>query len=151
VRIPSPILGASQRQRRGAAAMELALLGPLLVTVVLAAVDFGRFAYYYIAVNNASRAGASYGIMNNYTSSTYSTWTGGITQASRDELSQQVGAGNANNLTVTVTTSTDTNKLKRVQVTASYPFTTLVNWQWTGLGLPQSLTLTNKVEMRLVR
>jgi Flp pilus assembly protein TadG len=146
-----PCCGAGRYKRRGGAAAELALILPVLVTVVLAATDFGRFACNYIAVTNASRAGASYGIMNNYTASTYGAWTAGITQAARDEISQQVGSSNATKLTVTTTTSTDGNGLKRVQVTASYPFTTLIPWKWTGLGLPQSVTLANKVEMRLIR
>jgi Flp pilus assembly protein TadG len=130
--------------------MEFALILPLLVTLVLAATDFGRFASAHIAVTNAARAGAAYGMVNNYTTSTLAAWQAGIVQAARDEISPQVGAVNAANLTVTITTSTD-NGLQRVQVTASYPFTTVVNWQWTGLGLPSSLTLQQKVEMRLIR
>jgi Flp pilus assembly protein TadG len=139
------------KRRPGAVAVELALILPLLVLIVLGAVDFGRFANTYIAVTNASRAGAAYGIMNNYTTSTYSTWTAGITQAAKDEMTQQVGSGNIGNLTVTVATSTETGGIKRVHVTAAYPFTTVVNWQWTGLRLPNSLTVQRKVEMRLIR
>jgi Flp pilus assembly protein TadG len=119
--------------------------------MVLGAVDFGRFAYHYIAVTNAARAGASYGIMNSYTASTFSTWKANITQAAKDEMTQQVGNGNISNMTVSVTTSQDANGLRRVQVTASYPFTTIINWRWTGLGLPHTLTLERKVEMRLIR
>jgi len=140
-----------RRFRSGAAAAELAVIGPLLLTLVLGAVDFGRFAFNYIAVTNAARAGASYGVMNNFTSSSYSTWTAGITQAAKDEMTQQVGSGNIGNLTVSIATSTEGSGVKRVQVTAQYPFTTLVNWQWTGLGLPHSLSMARKVEMRLIR
>jgi hypothetical protein len=89
--------------------------------------------------------------MNNFTSSTYSTWTAGITQAAKDEMTAQVGSGNIGNLAVTITTSTETGGAKRVQVTASYPFTTAINWSWTGLGLPHSFNLQRKVEMRLIR
>jgi Flp pilus assembly protein TadG len=149
MRMPPHIRGNHRGNRRAAAAAELALLGPLLVTLVLAAVDVGRFAYFYIAVINAARAGASYAIMNNYSASTYGNWTAGITQAARDEISQQVGLANATNLTVTPLVTTDANGLKRVKVTASYPFSAVVNWQW--FGLPQSLTLTNNAEMRLIR
>jgi Flp pilus assembly protein TadG len=138
-------------RRRGTSAVEMALICPLLAAMVLAAVDFARFAYNYIAVVNAARAGASYGIMNNYTTSSYSTWTSNITQAARDEITPQVGASNAANLSVSVATSTDANNLKRVQVTASYPFTMLVNWQWTGLQLPHSVTMQQTVDMRLIR
>jgi len=139
------------RSRRGGSAAEFALLLPVLVLLCLAAMDFGRFAYNYIAVTNAARAGASYGIMNNFTSATQTTWTNGVTQAAKDEMTNQVGSTNVSNLTVTVTTSTDTNNLKRVQVTASYPFTTIINWSWTGLSLPNPIPMKQKVEMRLIR
>ena len=149
------IRGTSARRARGrrtgAAAAELALILPLLVTVVLACVDFGRFAYNYIALANAARAGAAYGIMNNYTPSTQSSWVSGITQAAKDEMTQQVGSGNIGNMQVTVTPVTDSNGLHRVRVQASYPFTTLINWQWVGLGLPNNLTMKQQAEMRLIR
>jgi Flp pilus assembly protein TadG len=143
---------ANPPPRRAVAAAELAIILPLLVTMVLGAVDFGRFAYNYIAVTNAARAGASYGIMNNYTSSTLATWKSNVIQAAKDEMTQQVGSSNISKLTVTVPTpTTDANGLRRVQVTASWQFTTIVNWRWTGLGLPHTMNLQRKVEMRLIR
>jgi Flp pilus assembly protein TadG len=141
----------SAGRRGGAAATELALLLPVLVLVVLGCVDFGRFAYNYIAVTNAARAGASYGAMNNYTASTQPTWVAGIKQTARDEMSQQVGSGNISNLQVTVTPITDANGLHRVRVAASYPFTTVVTWNFGGLGLPHTLNLQQQAEMRLIR
>src|SRR5438132_3408386 len=103
--------------RKAVAAAELALILPLLVTLVLGAVDFGRFAFNYIAVTNAARAGASYGIMNNYTASTLTTWKANVRQAAKDEMTQQVGSGNISNLTVTVPDPTiDANGLRRLQV-----------------------------------
>src|SRR5690242_21582132 len=80
--------------RCGAAAVEFALILPLLVTLVLASVDFGQFAYNYIAVTNAARAGASYGIMNNYTNSTKAVRMAGIQQAAWDEIAQQFTSAN---------------------------------------------------------
>ena len=144
--------GKRSRGRRGSALAELAIILPLLVTVVLACVDFGRFASAYITATNAARAGAQYGIMNNYTSSTLTTWQTGVKNAALAE----VGAGSSSNLTVlTPTTSTDSTTaesgLKRVQVTVQYNFTTVVPWQWTGLGLPSQVTLQQKVEMRMIR
>src|SRR5258708_5049151 len=137
--------------RRGGAAAELAIILPVLMTLVLGAVDFSRFAYYYIAVTNAARAGSAYACMNNFTSSSSTTWQSNISSAAQDEMRNQVGAGNISNLTVTTTTTTDANGLKRAQVTASYPFTTIINWQWTGLGIPHTMTLARKVELRLIR
>ncbi|MFL5245748.1 MAG: TadE family protein [Gemmataceae bacterium] len=139
----------SVRSRRAVAAAELALILPLLVTMVLGAVDFGRFAYCYIAVTNAARAGAQYACMNNFTASTLTAWKTGVKTAVTDEMTLQVGAGNVP-AQPDPTTSTD-NGLKRVQVTAVCNFTTIINWQWTGLGLPNTLTLQRRVEMRLIR
>jgi Flp pilus assembly protein TadG len=140
------------RGRRGAALAEFAIILPLLVTVVLACVDFGRFASAYILVTNAARAGAQYGVMNNFTSSTLTAWQNGVRNAALAE----VGSGSSSNLTVlTPTTTTDTsaseNGLKRVQVTVQYNFRTVVPWNWSGLGLPSQVTLQQKVEMRMIR
>src|SRR5262245_51604636 len=52
------------RRRRGASATELAVILPLFITIVLGCVDFGRFAYTYIAVSNAARAAAAWEMMN---------------------------------------------------------------------------------------
>jgi len=140
------------RARGGATAVELAILLPVLVTLVLGCADLGRFAYNYIAVANAARAGASQGSMNNYTSSTLASWKASVVQAAKDEMTQQVGAANISNLVVTVPDPTqDANGLRRIRVTVSYPFTTIVDWRWTGLGLPHTLTLQQQAEMRMIR
>lgn len=46
---------------RGQSAVELASITPILVLMLLAVVDFGRFFYVSIAVHSAARAGAQYG------------------------------------------------------------------------------------------
>jgi len=149
-----------QPSRPAVAAVELAILLPVLATIVLGCIDFGRFAYYYIAVVNSARAGAAYGMMNNYTTSTLPNWKGddsvdpttGITQAARDEMAQQIGSGNVSNVTVTVTPSTDSGSSgRRVKVQVTYPFTTIVNWNWFRLGIPSSMTLRGQAEVRLIR
>ncbi len=48
-------------RRRGAAALELALMLVVLVTIAVGVLDLGRFAYTYIAATNACSAAASYG------------------------------------------------------------------------------------------
>src|SRR5262245_36883730 len=102
----------------------MAIILPLLVTIVLGCVDFGRFAYSYIALTNAARAGAAYAMMNNYSSSTYNTWVANITTAAKNEMTGQTGY-NSNNLTVsTPTVTVESNGLRRVQLTVSYPFQT---------------------------
>ena len=145
-----------RKHRRGAAAVEFAILVPVLVTLVLGAIDFGRFAYNYIAVTNAARAGAAYAIMNPYNTNSptaTSAWQNAILQTARNELANQVGGTNAANLTINPLPAAiqDANGLNRVQVTAHYPFTTIINWQWTGLGIPNTMSLSSMVEMRMIR
>ena len=47
------------RGQRAASAVEFALVLPLLVTILLGAIDFGRFAFSAITVANAARTGAA--------------------------------------------------------------------------------------------
>lgn len=49
---------------RGAALVELALTAPLFILLMMGALELGRVAYYSIEVENAARAGASYGAVN---------------------------------------------------------------------------------------
>jgi Flp pilus assembly protein TadG len=129
----------------------MAILLPVLVTLALGCVDFGRFAYSYIGLTNATRAGASYAIMNNYTSSTLGTWSAGVTTAAQQEMNGQMGY-NSSNLTVSSPVVTvESSGLRRVQVTASYPFRTLIPWSWTGLGIPSSVTMQRTVVLRMIR
>lgn len=69
---------------RGAALIELALTTPLFLLLMVGAIELGRVAYFAIEVENAARAGASYGSVNrgNALSSTSSAM---ITQAAKND------------------------------------------------------------------
>ncbi len=135
-----------QRHRRsGAAAVEFAIVLPVLVTILLGATDFGRFAYSAVAIANAARAGAAYGSMNS-SSSSYSTWQTGIETAVTDELANS-SAFSAGSVTTTVATTTENTGLTRVSVQVTYPFTTIVSWSY----LPSSFNLTHTCVMRCLR
>ena len=54
----------SFRDDRGAALVELALVTPLFFLLIMGSVELGRLAYYAIEVENAARAGASFGAVN---------------------------------------------------------------------------------------
>lgn len=136
----------SRHRPRGAAAVEFALILPLLITLLLGATDFGRFAYNYIAVTNAARAGASYGSMNPYNSTTQSAWQGQVQQAAIDEMTNQTGF-NQGQLTVTSSMTVEAGGLKRVQVVAAYPFQPIISWP----GLPGTVTLQRTVVLRVIR
>jgi Flp pilus assembly protein TadG len=129
-------------------AAELAMVLPLLVILLLGVADFARFAYDYVAVGNAARAGAGFAMMNNFlvgNTLSETAWRNRITQAARDEMTGQVGFNPAN---LSVSTSYfATGGDMRVQVTASYPFTALVPWP----GIPGSLTLSRTTSVRKIR
>lgn len=122
----------------------MALILPLLFTIILGAIDFGRFAYSYIAVTNAARAAAGYASMNPYTATTQPLFEAQLRQAAVDEMSQFDPA----KITVAFTRSFDkANVLWRVRVDVTYPFETVVPWP----VIPAQLDLQRSVEIRGIR
>jgi hypothetical protein len=104
--------------------------------LVLGCVDFGRFAYHYIAVRNAARAGAEFGIMNPYLSAGQGTWAGQIQTTARAELTGPTGC-DPNSLTTATTVTVEATGLRRVRVEATYAsLQTLVPWP----GIPGAVT-----------
>lgn len=116
-------------RERGQALTELALVTPLLLFLLLAAVDVGRLFYTYIGVQNAAREGAAYG-------SLHPTWwassgtnahadPANVTYAARQEL------GGDASLSVSVScsascASTTAAVGNTISVTATHPFSFLV-------------------------
>ena len=133
--------------RHGLAAVELALLLPLLMLIILGCVDFGRFAYTYIAVTNASRTGASFGALNPFTTATQTTWTNEVRQKVVDDMIALPDFAPAD-LQVSSSRIIDpSGGLWRVRVQVTYPFKCIVSWP----GIPSQLNLTRAVEMRGIR
>jgi Flp pilus assembly protein TadG len=133
-------------RRSGAAAVEFAIVLPVLVTILLGTTDFGRFSHSTIAVANAARCGAQYASMNPYDSSTQAAWTAGVVQAVTNELNQSP-TFDASKLTVTVTNVTESGGLHRTSVQVTYPFKTVINWP----SLPSSFNMQQTVVVRGIR
>jgi Flp pilus assembly protein TadG len=146
-------------RRRGATAAELAIILPLFVTIVLGAVDFGRFAYTHIAVSNAARAAASYAMMNapDDIASPSTSWQSSVTQRATNEMSEHPGFQSGSLITSVSIASGDESPYStwRFITTASYPFQTLIPWNLSmfgsTLGIPSNLTLSTTVTMRGIR
>lgn len=139
-------------QRRGVAALELAIILPLLITIVLGCVDFGRFAYTYIAVTNAARAGAGFGSVHSYTFSPESTWVAAVRQAAIDEMcgssADNTPLFDASKVTIaTPVVTTDSGGQQRVRLTVSYPFEMLIQTPFLPID---NMEITRTVEMRLL-
>lgn len=136
-------------RHRGVAATELALVLPVLMMIVLGAIDFGRFAYAYIAVTNAARAAAGFGILHPYTATSEANWQANVRAAAVDELRTVIDGSNLTDNDVTVTTARviEGDGLQRITVTVSLPFQTLVPWP----GIPNQVPLTRPIVMRVIR
>ena len=50
-----------QRKRKGQAAVELALILPVILLILMGLLDLGRLFYFEVAITNAAREGARYG------------------------------------------------------------------------------------------
>ena len=82
--------------RKGAALVEFALLLPWLILIVLACIDFGRFAYLYIAVTNRARAGKKFAVMRPVTLASQPAWEAGVVAAVQDEMTNNQGYSSTN-------------------------------------------------------
>jgi Flp pilus assembly protein TadG len=125
----------------------------LLVTIALGCVDFGRFAYSYIALTNAARAAASYAVMNNYSGSTYNTWLTGVTNAAQHEMDNQIGYSSTNPVSVSapVVAVDQTTGLRTVTLTVSYPFNSIISWVFGGYFVPHSMNMSRAIVVRPIR
>ena len=131
--------------RRGAAAVELALLLPFLFFIFLVAVDFGRIFYVSLTLANCARNGAYYAsAVDNYAG-----WEGGgsaitsvqqATLADGARLNPPLAAGN-----VTVTNGTDAGGNAVVTVTVKYDFKALSRFP----GIPSVSNLSRSAQARV--
>jgi Flp pilus assembly protein TadG len=129
--------------RSGAAAVELAILLPLLALLAFGCVDMGRSIADYIILSNAARVGAQYGATHGYTSFTYATWQGQVISAVNQEMQGTGIAFDPTRMTVTVTATPTTGILYRTTVSMTYRFDMLTNIP----GLPQEFVLTHSVSI----
>lgn len=100
-----------RRQRRGAAAVEFALVAPVLFLLVFGMIEFGRLVMVQQILTNASREGARLAVLDDVTvsdvSTTVSTYltgasvSGATTSVSPDPLST-AAYGDAVTVTVSV-------------------------------------------------
>ncbi len=141
--------GDPRRERRGLAAVELAVLLPMLVFMCMITIDFARVIYAATTLQNCARNGALYEF---YTACGYSLPTGWNT------LSTAVSS-DAGSLTVTIpsTYGSHPNPYSQVQSTPHYVTVTVqCNFTLLTLGSDQgfpsiggTMTLTQSVTMPL--
>lgn len=121
--------------RRGVAAVELALLLPLLLFLLVVACDYGRIFYYSQILVNCARSGAL------YASDPYSP------AAARYSSVTEAALAEATDLSPQPTVSwryeAGPNGRTYVSVTAAWTFRTLINYP----GIPTSVTLQRTVRV----
>jgi Flp pilus assembly protein TadG len=80
--------------RRGQALVEFALIVPVLMLILVIAIDFGRLFFSYIEVSNAAREGANYAAAHAADSPfDAATYTTGVTAAALGETNAQAQRG----------------------------------------------------------
>ena len=130
----SPAGRQNRRRRRGQALAEFALVAPMFFVVLFEIIEAGRFMFYYETLNNATREGARYAIVNGANSLTCSTGPAAPNSVSCDpDGSDVVDKTRASAfgippsaVTVTPTWTPDNGRGSRVNVRAIYTYTSLI-------------------------
>lgn len=124
----------SRVKRSGAAAVELAVLAPILAFLFIIAIDWARVFYFTVTINDCARNGAM------FLSDEMMT-----TQSQYKTVTEAALAGTNLSPTPTVTTANGSDSSNRpwVECTVTYPFKTITNFP----GVPASTTLTKTVRM----
>lgn len=135
-----------RRPRRAATALELVCILPVLLGIVLGAVDLGRFAQYENILGNAAREGSHYGATHRRTPLTAAAWESGLRTAVLEEASH-LSEFDAALLEIEIENFNQADGTRRVEVEASYPFETVVNWP----GLPSRIDLRRRVAFQEYR
>lgn len=145
---------------RGQSILEFALLLPMLLLLLVGAIDIGRYAYNAIMVSNAAHAGAAYGAQNRFTAADLS----GITVAVCQDFAAQATCnltvtkgyvcqcdsngtiGSAINCTTGTCPTTDVpGEIESLWVTVKGTFSPLFNFP----GFTQSITLKKTATLRI--
>ena len=133
----------------GSSLIEAALVLPVLVLIVVGAIDFGRAFFIGVQVASAAQAGAAYGVQN------FTDTAGMITAAKLNApavsslaVSATFGCechdGSAVVLSCTVSPVCPMNVLNYAEVTASTVYTPILPYP----GIPATLSVQSKTRIR---
>lgn len=129
--------------RRGAAAVEMAIVLPLMLSLAMMTFDFGSTVSTYLVLSNAARAGADYAATHHVTSVSRSAWESRITSAIQTEMSNYRNF-DSKQLQTVISTTANADQSTQVVVDLRYKHATIVPWP----GMPTQLSLHYRVEMR---
>ena len=146
MRPKNPLNAARRLRQKGATAVEFMCVLPLLIVFCLTSVDFGRFAYAYLALGNAGRAGAEVGATRSYSAGNALARQQQMNAAIREDFSS-VGGLDPSQLGIVIEVADDSYSLKRFTITTTYPFSTVISWP----GIPRPLDMQRTVTFRRFR
>lgn len=133
----------------GSALVEFALVSPLLLVILLGAIDFGRVSYDAMALTNAARAGAQYGSQSVALSNdTAGMQAAAISSSSLDVADMSAAASRRCECagTAQACNGTCVSTLRiYVMVTTTKVFSTITQFP----GFPHTITLTRASHMRV--
>ena len=128
--------------RSGAAAVEAALVLPLLGLIALGCADLGRAIHAQIAITNVARVGAEYGATHRFTPDSRAAWETRLRDAAMEEAAN-VDRLSLEGLVIDVKTEEEGNGELRIHVSAAVSVDLVISWP----GLPQKLVLRHLVAM----
>ena len=122
------------RRSRGQALVEFALIAPLFFLVLFAIIEGGRYVFYYETLNNATREGARYAIVNGANTLGCPSGPPALGTTACDEPGDLVVArvkaaafgALGDGVTVVPTWDPDNGRGSTVTVTASYAYRALI-------------------------
>ena len=134
IRRTGPRSLARRRRSRGQALVEFALVAPMFFLLLFGIVEAGRFIFYYETLNNATREGARYAIVNGANSIAHRpTGPAAPGTTSTDAAGEDVKArvreaafGVFSGISVTHTWDPDNGRGSTVTVTATYTYSSLI-------------------------
>jgi hypothetical protein len=122
-----------QRKGPGQALVEFALIAPLFFVLLFGIVEAGRFIFYYETLNNATREGARYAIVNGANTLGCPTGPPAPGTSACDPTGEDVKArvreaafGVISGITVTPTWFSDNGRGSTVTVAASFTYRSLI-------------------------
>ena len=130
----SRMAGRGRHRQRGQALAEFALVAPIFFLVLFGIIEAGRFMFFYETLNNATREGARYAIVNGANSLSCSTGPPAPDSTSCDpDGSDVVDRTRAaafgippTAITVTPTWTPDNGRGSKVHVRATFTYSTVI-------------------------
>jgi Flp pilus assembly protein TadG len=132
-------------EERGAAAVEFAIVLPLLVVFLFGIIEFGIIFYDKAMITNASREGARKGIVFRDPRVTVSEIQGVVDNYSSGKM---ITFGSSAAPVTTVTSGACVNHNDQLTVNVTYQYDFLLIPNFLGGVLPNSITLEAATEMR---